>query len=332
MGWGLRIAAGALAAVVILAAGLFWAGLRITAPGPLDEAATVVIPRGSGLEAIAIALADAGVVESPLLFIAGAQATGAVRELKAGEYAFAPGVSIDGVLKQLRQGRTVVRRLTVPEGLTVAQILSLLDAEPALAGTVSAKPAEGSLLPETYHYSYGDSRDALVGRMAAAMRSALAEAWARRAPDLPLATPGEALTLASIVEKETSVAEERPRVAGVFLNRLADGMRLQSDPTVIYALTDGSGELGRPLTRADWRFDSPYNTYVADGLPPGPIANPGRAAIDAVLNPERHEYVYFVADGSGGHAFARTLAEHNRNVARWRAVQRRPSDSDAAGE
>ena len=332
MGWGLRIAAGALAAAAILAAALFWAGLRISAPGPLRETATVVVPRGSGLEAIALTLGEAGVVESPLLFMAGAQLTGAVRDLKAGEYAFAPGVSIDGVLKQLRQGRTVVRRLTVPEGLTVAQVAALLDAEPALSGEIRSRPPEGSLLPETYHFSYGDSRGALVGRMKAAMEMALAEAWRGRDPDLPFESPEQAVTLASIVEKETSVPEERARVAGVFINRLKGGMRLQSDPTVIYALTDGAGELGRPLTRADWKFESDYNTYHADGLPPGPIANPGRAALDAVLKPERHDFLYFVADGSGGHAFARTLAEHNRNVARWRAVQRRQSDGEPVGE
>ncbi|WP_029006788.1 endolytic transglycosylase MltG [Azospirillum halopraeferens] len=323
MGWGLRIAAGALAATVFLAAVMVWAGLRVAAPGPLREAVTVVVPRGSGLEAIALTLSDAGVVESPLLFMAGARMTGAVRALKAGEYAFAPGVSIDGVLKQLRQGRTVVRRLTVPEGLTVAQVLTLLGEEPALSGEIRSRPPEGSLLPETYHFSYGDSREGMIARMTSAMDAALAEAWSRREEGLPFATPAEALTLASIVEKETSVAEERARVAGVFVNRLKGGMRLQSDPTVIYALTDGSGDLGRPLTRADWKYESDYNTYFADGLPPGPIANPGRAAIEAVLKPDRHDFFYFVADGTGGHAFSRTLAEHNRNVTRWRAVQRR---------
>jgi len=323
MGWGLRAAAGALAVATLLAGATLWGALRIVAPGPLTESATVVIPRGSGLEAVAITLADAGVVESPLLVVLGARLTGAARDLKAGEYAFAPGVSIDDVLEQMRRGRTVVHRLTVPEGLTSAQILALLDKEPVLTGTVAERPKDGSLLPETYNFSHGDSREHLVERMQRAMAQALAEAWRGRDKDLPYHSPEEALTLASIVEKETGVAAERARVAGVYVNRLEAGMRLQSDPTVIYALTDGSGELGRALTRNDLRTESPYNTYAVSGLPPGPIANPGKASILAALKPERHEYLYFVADGTGGHAFAKTLPDHNRNVARWRDVQRR---------
>ena len=320
MGWCLRIAAGLLAAITVCIAVAFWGVLRMMAPGPLEHPTTVVIPRGSGLEAIALTLDEAGVVDSPLLFIYGAKLTGG---LKAGEYAFPAGISIDGVLDILRQGRTVVRRFTVPEGLTSAQVLALLEKEPALSGEVKAVPKNGSLLPETYHYSYGDSRTALIERMQNAMEQALAEAWKGRAKDLPFETPQQALTLASIVEKETGVASERAKVAGVFVNRLGTGMKLQSDPTVIFALTDGTGELGRALTRADWKLESPYNTYHVSGLPPGPIANPGRASIQAALHPERHEFLYFVADGSGGHVFAKTLADHNRNVAKWREVQRR---------
>lgn len=320
MGWRLRIAAVGLAAITACIAATFWGALRIRAPGPLEHPTTVVIPRGSGLETIALTLSEAGVVDSPFLFIGGAKLAGG---LKAGEYAFPAGISIDGVLDILRQGRTVVRRFTVPEGLTSAQVIALLDKEPALSGEVKAVPKNGSLLPETYHYSYGDSRAALIERMQRGMEQALAEAWKERSKDLPFETPQQALTLASIVEKETGVAEERAKVAGVFVNRLETGMKLQSDPTVIFALTDGSGELGRALTRADWKFESPYNTYHVAGLPPGPIANPGRASIQAALHPERHDFLYFVADGSGGHVFAKTLPDHNRNVAKWREVQRR---------
>ncbi len=322
MGWGLRITAAAL--VVAAAAGgvAFWGALRMMAPGPLEHTETVVIPRGSGIEAIALTLGEAGVVDSPLLFAAGAKLTG---PLKAGEYAFPAGISIDGILEMMRQGRTVVRRFTVPEGLTSAQVVALLEKEPALAGEVKAVPKNGSLLPETYYYSYGDSRAALLERMERSMDQAVAEAWKGRDQNLPIETPQQALTLASIVEKETGVPAERAKVAGVFVNRLEAGMKLQSDPTVIFALTDGSGELGRTLTRNDWKLESPYNTYHVTGLPPGPIANPGRASIQAALHPERHEYLYFVADGTGGHVFAKTLPDHNRNVAKWREVQKRLS-------
>ncbi len=329
MGWGLRIAAWSLAAVTAGAGVALWGTLRLMAPGPLEQTTTVVIPRGSGLQAIALTLDEAGVVDSPLLFLYGAALSGG---LKAGEYAFPAGVSIDGVLDILRQGRTVVRRFTVPEGLTSAQVVALLDREPALSGEVGAPPANGTLLPETYHFSHGDQRAALVERMRGALEQTLAEAWKKRADGLPFDDPRQALTLASIVEKETGVAAERARVAGVFLNRLEAGMKLQSDPTVIFALTDGAGELGRALTRADWKVESPYNTYHVAGLPPGPIANPGRASIEAVLHPERHDFLYFVADGTGGHVFAKTLAEHNRNVARWREVQRRQSGGEGTSD
>ena len=330
MGWGLRIAAGVLAVATLFAGAVLWGGLRLVAPGPLTEPTTVVIPRGSGLEAVAITLADAGVVDSALLVVLGAKLSGSVRDLRAGEYVFAPGISVEEVLEQMRRGRTVVHRITVPEGLTSVQILSLLDKEPVLTGVLPHRPKDGSLLPETYHFSYGDTREQMVERMQHAMTQVLAEAWKNRDKDLPYTSPEEALTVASIVEKETGVAAERARVAGVYVNRLDSGMRLQSDPTVIYALTDGAGELGRALTRADLRAESPYNTYVVTGLPPGPIANPGKASLLAALKPERHEYLYFVADGSGGHAFAKTLPDHNRNVARWRDAQRRQGGEPAS--
>jgi peptidoglycan lytic transglycosylase G len=215
----------------------------------------------------------------------------------------------------------VARRLTVAEGLTVSEIYQLLEDAEGLEGALPPAPPEGSLLPETYFYAYGDRRADLVKRMQRSMQAVLDELWPQRAQGLPFRSRAEAVTLASIVDKETSAEDERDKVAAVFVNRLRRGMRLQADPTVIYALTDGSGRLGRELTRRDWEHESDYNTYLVVGLPPGPIANPGRAAIEAVLNPADVDYLYFVADGSGGHAFARTLDEHNRNVATWRKIR-----------
>ncbi len=308
LGVGVLIALGAVAA---------WAVDRYVSPGPLKEPATLIIPRGIGVDGIARRLAEAGVIDNRLLFTLAAR-LGGDRALQAGEYAFAPGMSARGVMELLRSGRTVVRRLTIAEGLTTAQVLDGLRSADGLEETVSPIPGEGELLPETYHYSYGHDRNRLIERMRRAMDETLVELWATRAPGLPFDTPREALVLASIVEKETAVPEERARIAAVFINRLRRGMRLQSDPTVVYALTDGERPLDRPLGHADLEIDSPYNTYVVDGLPPGPICNPGRASIRAVLNPLETDELYFVADGSGGHVFSRTLEEHNRNVRRWR--------------
>jgi len=224
-------------------------------------------------------------------------------------------------LRIVVSGQTVTRTLTIPEGLTSREIVARLRQAPGLTGEIAEVPDEGDLLPETYHYERGDSRSELMARMREAMDRTLDALWPERAEDLPFDSRLEAVTLASIVEKETAVPDERALVAGVFVNRLARGMRLQSDPTVRYALTEGEAELGRPLTRADWRIDHPYNTYQNAGLPPGPIANPGRDALEAALNPADTDYLYFVADGSGGHAFAKTLREHNRNVAEWRKVR-----------
>jgi UPF0755 protein len=307
----------------------YWAYLQFEAPGPASADIQMVIPKGAGASAIAERLAGVGVVADPLIFKLGTRVFAADRPLRAGEYLFPAHASAHQVMDLLIAGQTVVRKLTVAEGLTSREVLALVAAAEGLVGEVPAvPPAEGTLLPETYHFSYGDDRAALVARMADSMRSALDELWATRAEGLPVQTPEEAVILASIVEKETGVDAERPRVAAVFVNRLNQGMKLQSDPTVIFALTKGEAPLGRALLRADLAVDDSYNTYANPGLPPGPIANPGKAAIAAVLQPAVTKDLYFVADGSGGHAFAETLAEHNRNVAKWRKLQKTTATTD----
>jgi UPF0755 protein len=310
----------AFAGVVVIA-GWTQLGAYLARPGPASEETVVVLPRGAGLAQITASLHEARVIDHPWLFRLAVRLSGRDRDLKAGEYAFPAAIPARSVINMLASGQTVARRLTVAEGLTVAEIYEILEQAEGLSGELPPPLPEGSLLPETYFYALGDRRAELVRRMQRAMDDLLAELWPGRAADLPFAGRKEALTLASIVDKETATAAERPLVAAVFVNRLRRGMRLQADPTVIYGLTAGEGRLGRSLTRHDWEDDSAYNTYRIDGLPPGPIANPGRASIEAVLNPADVDYLYFVADGSGGHAFARTLAEHNRNVATWRRIK-----------
>lgn len=317
MGRLLRWLGGTVLLLAVLAGLAVWqAGRVYQAPGPLAEPVDHVVPRG-GSEAIAAALLRAGIIEDGRAFALASWLTRPDGPLRAGEFTFPAHASLADVLAVLRQGRPVQRRLTIPEGLTAAQILALLERTEGLTGPVPVL-AEGGVLPETYAYSWGDPRAGLLRRAEAAMNAALAETWAQRAEGLPLATPREALVLASIVEEETGLAEERPRVAAVFLNRLRRNMPLQSDPTVAYAVSAGTG-LDRPLSRADLERDNPFNTYRVRGLPPAPIAAPGREALRAVTRPAQTEELYFVANGEGGHAFARTLEEHNRNVARWRA-------------
>ncbi len=291
-------------------------------PGPLKEAKTIIIPRGSSVQEISQILDENNLLIHPLIFRATSRLMAEDR-LKAGEYQFTPEQSAVDITAMLRDGKTVVRQFTAPEGLTSEEIIGLLRAVPALTGDIGQIPEEGSLLPETYRYDYGDARASVLERMQKDSKDALAQLWKKREEGHLLSSPREILILASIVEKETGKKpEERAKVAGVFLNRLRRNMPLQTDPTVIYALTQGKGPLGRSLTRADLATPSPYNTYLRAGLPPGPICNPGKAAIEAALNPEKHDLLYFVADGSGGHAFARTLEEHNKNVTRWLSLKR----------
>jgi UPF0755 protein len=290
-------------------------------PGPSDQAVTVVIPRGARTTVIADQLQAAGVIDHWWFFDIAEQLLDKGGPLHAGEYAFAPHQTLHEILRQLREGRTVVHRLTAPEGLTVSEILALVADEPALAGDPGTPPPEGALMPDTYNFSLGDTRAAMVARMKQAMSKALADAWAGRAPGGPLTSPQAALILASVVEKESAIPDERPKVAAVFLNRLSKGMKLQADPTVIYALTGGKAPLGRPLSHADLAIDSPFNSYRSEGLPPTPIACPSRSALHAVLHPDQTNALYFVADGTGRHSFAETLDDHNRNVTKLRQIE-----------
>ena len=312
---------GGLAVLILLAALAGFLYREAVRPGPSPAAVTLILPRGAGLAAIAAALADNHVARQGVFVMAAALALHDARDLKAGEYRFPAAISIVAALDLLREGRVVVHRLTVPEGTTMAEVMRLLKAAYGLQGPLPPTPPEGSILPETYDYRYGDSRAALLKRMAKAMTETLARLWQTRAPGLALTSPEQAVILASIVEKETALPAERPHIAGVFLNRLKLGMRLQSDPTVAYGITLGQHPLGRPLTRADLDADTPYNTYRIVGLPPQAIDNPGQASLAAVMQPQATSDLYFVANGSGGHAFAATLAEHERKVRAWRKIE-----------
>jgi UPF0755 protein len=319
------IAAGLLvvaASALLVVGGFKYLEYRFERPGPLAEETVIIIPKGAGLAAIAGQLEAAGIIDDANIFRLGVRYLELARSLQAGEFAFAAGITMREAAEHIASGQTVVHRLTVPEGETTRAVLDLLAANPLLSGPLPASLTEGELLPETYHFSRGASREEVAERMRQSMSELLGELWPKRAEGLPLASPEEAVILASIVEKETGVPDERPLIAGVFVNRLLKRMRLQSDPTVSYGITLGQAPLGRALTRRDLKDPTPYNTYQIDGLPPGPIANPGRKSLEAVLNPSATEYLYFVADGTGGHAFAKTLREHQNNVNKWRKIQR----------
>lgn len=306
---------------------------RFYAEGPLAEDAVFMVERGNGLSEIAGSLAEAGIIDNALIFRFGGTALRKASDIKAGEFRIAARSSMADVLREITEGTPILYQVTIPEGFTSWQVAERLRANEHLTGEIEAMPAEGSLLPNSYAYERGDDRGAILETMAAEMQTALAEIWENRDPDLPLETPQELLVLASIVEKETGVPEERPRVAAVLVNRLNRGMRLQSDPTTIYGITNGEGPLGRGLRRSEIEAETPYNTYVVAGLPPGPIANPGIESLRAAANPADTSDLYFVADGTGGHAFAETYAEHRRNVAEWRRIEaERAEEAEAAAQ
>ncbi|WP_243396510.1 endolytic transglycosylase MltG [Hyphococcus luteus] len=310
----------ALAAAALGVGG--WLGYRAaTEPGPASDAVIVLLPHGSAVSTIAQQLEDEGVIKHPEIFIAAVRIRGVQGEIKAGEYEIPARSSVMEIIDQLMEGKSILHYFTAPEGLTTAQIIRLLNADEVLEGEVTLEPGEGELLPETFAYTRGETRDGLLRRMMKDQDALLDEIWDERAMELPFSTQGEAIILASIVEKETGVPEERARIAAVFVNRLKRGMRLESDPTIIYGLTEGE-PLGRGLRVSELRKETPYNTYIIRGLPPTPIANPGAASIKAVLNPADTDDIFFVADGTGGHVFSSTLREHNANVAKWRTIER----------
>jgi UPF0755 protein len=319
-----RLAVRVVATVAIFAVLVAGWGVRIyRGPGPAARhgaSTDVILPKGAGVSQIAAALKAAGVIRSREVFQLAARLGGGARRLKAGEYEFRSGQSMVEVLSDIEQGKVVRRFVSVPEGWTSEMAADAVRAEPVLTGTVETPP-EGSLLPDSYQIERGEDRAEVIGKMRAARDALLAQLWANRAPDLPLKTPEEAVTLASVVEKETGIPAERPRIAAVFENRLRAGMKLESDPTVIYGVSQGR-PLGRGLTMKELVTATPYNTYRIAGLPPTPIANPGRASLEAVLNPPKSDELYFVANGTGGHSFASTYAEHAANVAKWRTIER----------
>jgi UPF0755 protein len=320
--------------LVALAAGiaLFFGKQRFEATGPLQADRIVNIPRGSGMRDIADILSREGVIDQPWLFIGGVLVLKAREDLKAGEYEFKAHSSVRDVVATIVEGKVVAHQVSIPEGFTSEQIVARLVQDNVLAGDIKQIPREGSLLPDTYNFARGITREQMVQRMQQAQQRLLHEIWEHRAPDLPLKTPDQLVVLASLVEKETGKPEERTRVAAVFVNRLKQRMKLQSDPTIIYGLVGGKGTLGRPIMKSEIEQPTPYNTYIIDGLPPGPIANPGRASLEAAANPARTRELYFVADGTGGHAFAETYEQHQKNVARLRSIESDQKDQVPIGD
>ena len=318
-----------LLALVLIAGGvgIVVGKSRLEASGPLEVDKTVDIPRGPGLLEIADLLRSEGVIDqSNLTFIGGVLALKARSELKHGEYLFSKHASLRDVIETMVEGKVVQHPITIAEGLTSEQVVQVLESNDILAGSLATVPREGSLLPGTYNEARGAARDHLIQRMQTAQQRLLKDIWEHRSPDLPLKTPEQLVTLASIVEKETGKPDERTRVAAVFVNRLKQKMKLQSDPTIIYGLVFGKGKLDHPITKTEKEQPTPYNTYIVEGLPPGPITNPGRPSLEAVANPARTKELYFVADGTGGHVFAENYDQHQKNVAKLRANERDAKD------
>ena len=304
-----------------------WLYGSYTESGPLTQKTMTIIPKGAGSSLVAHQLKSEKIIADEFVFLVGMVIWDGDKSFKAGEFSIPKRASARKVASIIQSGKTAVRRITIPEGHTKADIIRKLIKVDGLVGKVPSNLFEGDFLPETYYYSYGDSREKILRRMRNSMNKTTADLWQNRKKGLPIRTRKEAIILASIVEKETAISSERSRVAGVFINRLNKGMRLQSDPTVVYGLTKGLQPLGRPLLRRDLKSYTPYNTYIINGLPPGPISNPGRASIEAVLHPLDTDELYFVSDGQGAHRFSKTLKKHNINVAKFRA-QKNKIDKD----
>jgi len=310
--------------VLLGASALFYFGkMQFDAPGPLTAETTFLVKRGAGIAEVSNSLENREIVSDARIFRYGMRTLGHENDLKAGEYAIPAGATMRDVMNILISGKSIMYPLTIPEGLTVKQIFDRISVDPILVGDMPKDmPPEGSLFTDTLNFTRGTTRAEIIDRMVASQKKLVDEAWAKRNPDLPVKDKNEFVTLASIVEKETGIASERPHVASVFVNRLKKGMRIQSDPTIIYGLFGGAGKPSdRPIFKSDIEKPTPYNTYVINGLPPTPIANPGKAALEAVANPLDTEDLYFVADGTGGHVFSKTLQEHNANVRKWRSVE-----------
>ncbi len=310
--------------VTVAAAGIFYYALdSYEKPGPLATSTNFIVRSGAGLNEIAASLERNNIITDSRVFRGMSRIYLQDQVLKAGEYEIRANASMHDVLELLKSGKSILYSVSVPEGLTVKQVFQRLADDPVLEGDLPSElPPEGSLMPDTYKFSRGAKRADVLQQMLAAQKALVTQIWERRDDGLPIATEAELVTLASIVEKETGRADERPRVASVFINRLEKNMRLQSDPTIIYGIFGGDGKpADRAILQSDLEKQTPYNTYIIKGLPPTPIANPGRAALEAVANPSRTKDLYFVADGTGGHAFAETLDEHNANVRRWRKLE-----------
>lgn len=314
---GCIVLAGAAALVLLIGGNFYWGW---TASGPAQEEMAIVIPQGSSLASAARVLEEQGAISSAGAFLNRARVFGGSDPIKAGEFVIPAGASNAQILNILQGGEVVRRMVTVPEGMPSILVHEKLMAEKLLTGDVPV-PEEGTILPESYSFERGEKRIAVMLRMQKAMQDTISELWPNRSPDTVAKTPQEAVTLAAIVEKETGKASERRMIAGVYSNRIRKGMMLQADPTIIYPITRGK-PLGRRIRQSEISAVNDYNTYAMTGLPKGPITNPGRASIEAVLNPARTDALYFVADGTGGHVFASTLADHNRNVEKWFAIRR----------
>ncbi|WP_127075913.1 endolytic transglycosylase MltG [Rhodomicrobium lacus] len=305
--------------------------LQFDKPGPLAYPTVFVVPRGEGVSAIARRLEQDGIINDRWTFFIASRYFKVHDKIKAGEYNIKAEASLRDVLDTLVEGKSILYSVSIPEGLTSFQVVERLKSNPDLVGDILEIPPEGSLLPDTYRFARGTSRDELIRRMQGEQKKFIEGLWPTRSRELALTTPEQVINLAAIVEKEASRADERPRVAAVYLNRLKKRMRLEADPTIIYGASGGKGTLGRPILRSELDDETnPYNTYRNAGLPPTPIANPGRAAIEAVLKPAKSADLFFVADGTGAHVFAENYGDHQRNVARWRVIERNQREERTA--